>query len=212
MEPGRASNTPPPFPAGWCGLWKDPLGKVMYIQHAHGRHLLVSFTAGIQESFFPLTTSPIGITRHLPGIYMIDSYGVPVLQIDIGDPQNGTRYDIHFIFGEGDRLRTAESWDMVSGLSIEQLLEGRGRGNALQGVSRLVRTPDAHRRSSCAVGRSRCSMKNYRTPLPVCMHSIEPLYCTYEKGNVVFVDCASDRLASLQTRGIAACGKGHRGL
>jgi hypothetical protein len=116
MEPGRASNTPPPFPAGWCGLWKDPLGKVMYIQHAHGRHLLVSFTAGIQESFFPLTTSPIGITRHLPGIYMIDSYGVPVLQIDIGDPQNGTRYDIHFIFGEGDRLRTAESWDMVSGI------------------------------------------------------------------------------------------------
>jgi hypothetical protein len=116
MEPGRASNTPPPFPEDWCGLWKDPLGKVMFIRREQARHLSVSFAAGIQQPFYPITTSPIGITRHLPGIYLIDIYGAPVLQIDIGDPQVGPRYDIHFIFGEGDRLRTAEPWDMVSGI------------------------------------------------------------------------------------------------
>ncbi len=88
----------------------------MFIRRESERNLLVSFTAGIQEAFFPLLTSPIGITRHLPAIYMIDSYGVPVLQIDIGEPHRGPRYDIHFVFGEGDRLRTAEPWDIVSGI------------------------------------------------------------------------------------------------
>jgi hypothetical protein len=116
MEPGRATNSPPPFPEGWCGLWKDPLGKVMFIRREHDRHLAVSFAAGIDQNFFGLPTSPIGITRHLPGVYLIDPYGAPVLQIDIGDPQYGPRYDIHFVFGEGDRLRTAEPWDIVSGI------------------------------------------------------------------------------------------------
>jgi hypothetical protein len=116
MEPGRATNTPPPFPEGWCGLWKDPLGKAMFVRRDGAGKIFVSFTAGVQENFFPLTTSPIGITRNLPGVYLIDSYGVPALQIDIGNPQFGPRYDIHFIYGEGDRLRTAEHWDIVSGI------------------------------------------------------------------------------------------------
>lgn len=107
---------PPPFPQGWCGLWKDPLGKIMFIRHEQGRQLSVSFAAGINQNFYPLTTSPIGITRHLPGLYLIDGSGVPALQIDIGDPNYGPRYDIHFVFGEGDRLRTAEPWDIVSGI------------------------------------------------------------------------------------------------
>ncbi len=116
MEPGRATNTPPPFQEGWCGLWKDPSGKCMFIRREFTGRLQVSFTSGIQGSFFPLTTSAIGITRHLPGVYIIDGYGVPALQIDIGNLQFGPRYDIHFIYGEGDRLRPAEPWDIVSGI------------------------------------------------------------------------------------------------
>lgn len=88
----------------------------MFIRREQGRHLAVSFAASIQQNFYPLPRSPIGLTRHLPGVYMIDPYGAPVLQIDIGDPQYGPRYDIHFVFGEGDRLRTAEPWDIVSGI------------------------------------------------------------------------------------------------
>jgi hypothetical protein len=117
MEPGRATNTPPQFPEAWCGLWKDPLGKVMFVeQQAGGRQLFVSFAAGIQQNFYPIPDSPFGTTRRLSGIYQLDMYGAPSLQIDIGDPHYGPRYDIHFVFGEGDRLRTAESWDIVSGI------------------------------------------------------------------------------------------------
>lgn len=34
----------------------------------------------------------------------------------MGEPGFGPFYDVHFIFGEGDRLRPAEPWDMVSGI------------------------------------------------------------------------------------------------
>lgn len=116
MEPGRATHTPPPFPVEWCGLWKDPSGKVMFIQRVTDRQLEVTFTAGIQQAFFPLQSGPFHSTRRLPGIYQTDMYGAPILQIAIGEPHTGPRYDIHFIYGEGDRLRTAEPWDMVSGV------------------------------------------------------------------------------------------------
>ncbi len=116
MEPGRATHTPPPFPVEWCGLWKDPGGRVMFIHRLGERQLEVSFAAGIQSAFFPLISSPFHSTRRLPGVYQLDNYGTPVLQIEIGEPYSGPRYDIHFLYGEGDRLRTAESWDLASGV------------------------------------------------------------------------------------------------
>lgn len=88
----------------------------MYIQRISDRQLQVSFTAGIQQAFFPLQSGPYGATRQLPAVYQKDAYGAPVLQIDMGEPYSSPRYDIHFIYGEGDRLRTAEPWDMVSGI------------------------------------------------------------------------------------------------
>jgi hypothetical protein len=127
MEPGRATHTPPPFPDHWCGLWKDPSGRIMYIRRMNGRQLEVSFTAGIQQHFYPLESSPFEVTRHLPGIYLKDHYGAPILQIDIGVPNQSPRYDIHFIFGEGNRLRPAEPWDMVSGVIARPKLALGGR-------------------------------------------------------------------------------------
>jgi hypothetical protein len=88
----------------------------MFIRRVGENQLEVSFTAGIQQDFFPLHSSPYEMTRRLPGIYQIDMYGAPILQIQIGDLHAGPRYDIHFIYGEGDRLRTAEPWDIVSGV------------------------------------------------------------------------------------------------
>ena len=88
----------------------------MYIEQVQGRHLALSFASSIQHPFFPLPENPAGFTRRLSGIYGPDENGAPVLRIDVGDPVNGPHYDVHFIFGEGDRLRTAEHWDMVSGV------------------------------------------------------------------------------------------------
>lgn len=116
MEPGRASHQPPPFPDHWCGLWKDPYGKLMYIRREHGRQVSVSFTAGLRQPFYPVSFHPNGKTAHIPGLYQIDAYGAPVMQVDIGTEGYGPRIDFHFIFGEGDRLRNAEPWDIVSGV------------------------------------------------------------------------------------------------
>lgn len=116
MEPGRATHTSPPFPVAWCGLWKDPSGRMMYIERLGERQVSVSFTPGIHQLFYPLSIGPYGQTKRLPGVYQLDTYRVPVLQVEIGEPQCPPRYDIQFIFGEGDRLRPAEPWDMVSGV------------------------------------------------------------------------------------------------
>ena len=126
MIPGRATHTPPPFPEEWCGLWKDPAGKVMYIERFQGRHLALSFAMDVQQPFFPLPNTPYGFTQRLPGIYGPGHDGVPVLRIDVADPIMGPHYDIHFIFGEGDRLRTAEPWDMVSGIIARPKLVASG--------------------------------------------------------------------------------------
>jgi hypothetical protein len=88
----------------------------MFIQHVSNRQVEVSFTAGILQHFYPLRSGPVGMTRRLPGVYLKDMHGSPVLQIEIGEPFSGPRLDIHFLFGEGDRLRTAEPWDMVGGV------------------------------------------------------------------------------------------------
>lgn len=124
MIPGGTTNTQPEFPEEWLGLWKDPSGKVMFVERENGRHLALSFAAGIQQPFFPLIDGPMGMTRKLPGVYGLGENGIPALRINIGDYNMGPHYDVHFIFGEGDRLRTAESWDAVTGvIARPQLVE-----------------------------------------------------------------------------------------
>ncbi len=88
----------------------------MFVERIQGRHLALSFASGIQQPFFPLIDGPMNTTCRLPGVYGKGDDGVPALRINIGDHDFGSHYDVHFIFGEGDRLRTAEPWDVVSGV------------------------------------------------------------------------------------------------
>lgn len=116
MQPGQATYRPPEFPEAWCGLWKDNYGKLMYLKRISGRHLAVSFTAGLHRPFYPLPTVRFGSTHRLPALYQHDPQGLLYLKVEAGEPDFGPAYEVQFIFGEGDRLRPAEPTDLVDGV------------------------------------------------------------------------------------------------
>ena len=131
MQPGAASpSRPPEFPDAWCGLWKDNLGKIMYIRRIQGRSLAVSFCASVQAPFNPLPDVPGELSHDLAALYLRDATGVMHLRVEAGAPGMGPWYKVHFIFGEGDRLRPAEPWDMVSGVIARPAIEAGNRAES----------------------------------------------------------------------------------
>lgn len=123
MQPGRASNAPPEFPDSWLGLWKDPYGITLYVERMHGRSLVVTLTPGIGQPCYPLEGTRDGNTHQLPAVYKPDYNGVPFLRVELGSQGPNESLDFRFLFGEGDRLRPAEPWDIVSGVMARPKLD-----------------------------------------------------------------------------------------
>ncbi|MEM0996841.1 MAG: hypothetical protein AAGN35_07170 [Bacteroidota bacterium] len=116
MIPGQASHGSPTFPEPWCGLWKDSNGKLLYLQRITERQLVVSLTPGHEQPFFPLPEVMYGRTHRLPALYQADVRSHLFLRVDAGQPGWGPYFELEFLFGEGDRLRLAEPWDLASGV------------------------------------------------------------------------------------------------
>jgi hypothetical protein len=111
MEPGKAGAAPPViFPEQWCGLWKDGMGRVMYIRRMRGRQVLVSFAGSVRMPCFPLRSG--GATANLSGVYAYEEGLGPVLRIDTAPGEVGV--EIQFSYVRGDRLRYAEPSDLVA--------------------------------------------------------------------------------------------------
>jgi hypothetical protein len=109
MEPGRTGSPPVIFPEQWCGLWKDGMGRVMYIRRMRGRQVLVSFAGSLRMPCFPLRSG--GATANLSGVYSFEEGVGPVLRIDTAPGEMGV--EIQFSYVRGDRLRFAEPSDLV---------------------------------------------------------------------------------------------------
>jgi hypothetical protein len=110
MEPGRTGTPPVIFPEQWCGLWKDGMGRIMYIRRMRGRQVLVSFASGVRMPCYPLRTG--GATTNLSGVYGYEPGVGPVLRIDTAPGELGV--EIQFSYVRGDRLRHAEPTDLVA--------------------------------------------------------------------------------------------------
>ena len=112
MIPGSTSITPPEFPNAWLGLWKDQLGRVLFLDRIGPRMIEVSGFQGVRLPAFPLIDG--GVSVNMPGVYEIHPFSGPFLRVTVGSSDGPAGFGLQFQAPEGNRLRFAEAWDMVN--------------------------------------------------------------------------------------------------
>lgn len=123
MIPGGTGLPPVEFPETWLGLWKDATGRVAFIRSLGPRQLLLSFAQGTRLPFYPLADG--GLTVNLSGIYSFEPGVGPFVIVKSSHADDAATFVLRFNCPQGDRLRFAEPWDLVSLISMVPSAQAR---------------------------------------------------------------------------------------